>query len=99
MRSRDNVIVFGPLRKPRKEGGRREGGKHDRIIINFHVGKIIIDFAPFWESRGTNGRVCQMRRYVPTFPVVLLPRKWFGIALRRRRHRRLITTFMRDADV
>ena len=37
-----------------------------------------------------------MRRYVPTFPVVLLPRKWFGIALRRRR---LITTFMRDADV
>ena len=58
MRSRDNVIVFGPLRKPRKEGGReggREGGKHDRIIINFHVGKIIIDFAPFWESRGTNG--------------------------------------------
>ena len=98
MRSRDNVIVFGPLRKPRKEGGGKEGegGKHDRIIINFHVGKIIIDFAPFWESRGTNGRVCQMRRYVPTFPVVLLPRKWFGIALRRRR---LITTFMRDADV
>ena len=94
MRSRDNVIVFGPLRKP------REGARHDRIIINFHVGKIIIDFAPFWESRGTNanGRECQMRRYVPTFPVVLLPRKCFRIALRRRRHRRLITTFMRDAD-
>ena len=90
-----SLVRFGS--RGRKEGG-REGGKHDRIIINFHVGKIIIDFAPFWESRGTNanGRECQMRRYVPTFPVVLLPRKWFGIALRRRR---LITTFMRDADV